>query len=293
MPHRPKLGQHFLSDAGLRRRIAEVLNLRSDDLVVEIGAGHGAMTELLAEQARRVIAIELDSALVEKLKERLRTDPRIEIFESDILSTDLAVLCRRYETEQCFVFGNLPYYITSPIIHHLFSFWTSIRSMALLLQREVALRLTAAPGTRAYGYLSVLTQFYSQPRIVLGVPRGAFSPAPKVHSALVELQMTPRFPDWFQVGGGCRLGDRASLPQDPPRLEVQTRFLDFVKGCFAQKRKNLPNNLARTHPRARVEQELADLGLSSTIRAEQLSLDQFASLFRRLSTAFHKYDGTG
>jgi 16S rRNA (adenine1518-N6/adenine1519-N6)-dimethyltransferase len=268
---RPKLGQHFLASSSYRRRITEALDLRPDDLVIEIGAGRGAMTELLAARAQRVIAIELDAALAVKLKEQLRTDARIEVLQADILSADLAALCQQHQIEKCFVFGNLPYYITSPILHRLFAFWSSIRAMALLVQREVAQRLTAVPGTRAYGYLSVLTQLHSEPRIVLGVPPGAFVPTPKVLSTLVSFQMRSAFPDSLQVGKG------SALP------EAETEFLHFVKRCFAQKRKNLANNLAGTYSRERIEQALAALSLPRTIRAEQLALSQFAGLFAHLS----------
>jgi len=220
------------------------------------------MTELLMARARHVIAVEIDSTLARKLEERFAADARIEILQADILSTDLAGLCRRHASAHCFVFGNLPYYITSPIIHHLFGSASWIRGMALLVQREVAERIAAAPGTRAYGYLSVLAQLHSQPRIVITLPPGAFSPQPKVHSALVSFQTIRRFPEWD--------------------LQGQEKFLEFVKRCFAQKRKNLLNNLAKIHGRERVEQELAALAIPSNSRAEQLSLERFARLFDRL-----------
>lgn len=269
---RPKLGQHFLASSSYRRRIAATLDLRPDDLVIEIGAGRGAMTELLAARAGRVIAIELDSALAVKLAEQLRTNARIEVLQTDILATDLAALCQRYQTEKCVVFGNLPYYITSPILRRLFAFWSCIRAMVLLVQREIAERLTASPGTRAYGYLSVVTQLYSQPRMVLGVPPGAFVPPPKVHSALVSFQMRAQLPEWL----------RGAAPPLESSPKGETQFLDFVKRCFAQKRKSLLNNLGGIHSRGRVEQELAGLDLPPNIRAEQLTPEHFASLFRRL-----------
>jgi 16S rRNA (adenine1518-N6/adenine1519-N6)-dimethyltransferase len=266
---RPKLGQHFLADSRYRRRIFESLDLHEQDLVIEIGAGRGAMTELLAERARRVIAIEIDPVLAGKLKEKVQNQPRIEVLQADILSCDIAEICQRNRSEQCFVFGNLPYYITSPILHRLFTFWTRVRAMALLVQREVALRLTASPGGRAYGYLSVLTQLYSQPRVVLNVPPGAFSPPPKVQSALVEFQIRPRFPEWFEEG-------------EAPGAGKEKKFLEFVQRCFAQKRKNLLNNLGGIYPRGRTERELARLSLPRGVRAEQLTLDQFAELYRGL-----------
>lgn len=255
----PKLGQHFLVDSRFRRRIAQAVALRPDDLVIEIGAGGGAMTPFLAEHARRVIAIELDSSLVKHLKEKFADDERIEILAEDILSTDIGEICRLHETEKCVAFGNLPFYITSPILRHLFASREWLRGITILVQREVADRLVAAPGTRAYGYLSLLAQLYSRPRLLFGVPPGAFSPPPNVHSALVGFQMKPQFPVW-----------------SPKENE---EFLEFVKRCFAEKRKNLLNNLTRTYTRTRVERELAALGLSPQLRAEQMTLEQFTKLF--------------
>jgi 16S rRNA (adenine1518-N6/adenine1519-N6)-dimethyltransferase len=280
---RPKLGQHFLASSAYRRRIAEALHLRADDLVIEIGAGRGAMTELLAARAGRVVAIELDAVLAASLREKLKATPQIEVLQADILTTDLAALCREHEAEKCFVFGNLPYYITSPILHRLFAFAPWIRAMALLVQREVAGRLTALPGRRAYGYLSVLTQLYSRPRVVLGVPPGAFSPPPRIHSALVDFRMIPQLPEWV------REREASPIPAGPaarPReiaFDPAARFLDFVKCCFAQKRKNLLNNLAGIYSRERVGQALAALDLPPNTRAEQLALSQFAGLFAHLS----------
>jgi 16S rRNA (adenine1518-N6/adenine1519-N6)-dimethyltransferase len=259
---RPKLGQHFLRDTRYRQRIADALAILPFDLVIEIGAGRAAMTELLSRRARQVIAIEIDPTLVEELQGKFGADSHVAILQADILSVDLPGLCQRYAAERCFVFGNLPYYITSPIIHRLLEFAASIRAMGLLVQYQVAERLTAAPGSRRYGYLSVLVQLYSQPRIVLAVPPGAFSPAPKVQSALVDFPMAPKFPEWTSA-------DRK-------------QFLEFVKRCFAQKRKNLSNNLLAIYGRELVERMLAALDLPRTIRAEQLTLAQFGNLFRRL-----------
>ena len=261
-PRRPILGQHFLADSGFRRRIAESLNVRAGDLVIEIGAGRGAMTGLLAERARHVVAVELDRALVEQLKEKFEGDPRIEVMHADILSTDLAALCKRHEIERCFVFGNLPYYITSPILDHLEIFRDAIRAMALLVQREVADRLIATPDSRDYGYLSVFVQLYSQPRLLFAVPPGAFSPPPKVHSALVGFHIHPRLPKLS--------------------AKEQGKLLAFVKRCFAQKRKNILNNLLGVAPRARLELALDQLKLPATVRAEQMSIEQFAGLLARL-----------
>ncbi|MBZ5514179.1 MAG: 16S rRNA (adenine(1518)-N(6)/adenine(1519)-N(6))-dimethyltransferase RsmA [Acidobacteriia bacterium] len=258
---RPRLGQHFLVSEGHRRRIIEALDLREEDFVIEIGAGRGAMTALLAPRVRHLVAIELDASLAEALAAQFQ-GKNVEILMGDILTTDLADLCRRQRVEKCLVFGNLPYYITSPIVHHLFKFAPSIRGMALLVQREVAERLTARPGSRAYGYLSVLAQLYSEPRIRLIVPPGAFSPPPKIQSALVQFLMRSKYPEW--------------TPDD------QARFLRFAKHCFAQKRKNLLNNLRASFQRARVIEALASHGLATSTRAEEMNLGQFADLWRDL-----------
>ena len=261
-PRRPKLGQHFLTTKSYRQRIVQALPLQADDLVVEIGPGRGAMTELLAQRARAVVAVELDGLLAKALAQTLQPSARIEIIHADILSTDLAALCRGREVGQCFVFGNLPYYITSPIIHHLVSYAAVIRAMALLVQREVAARIVAQPGSREYGYLSVLAQFYSKPRLAFVVPPGAFSPPPKVQSALVNFQTRLKFSDW--------------AADDP------AHFLEFVKRCFAQKRKNLLNNLMASFPRTRIIQALDSQDLPPSVRAEEMAVDQLADLWRGL-----------
>jgi 16S rRNA (adenine1518-N6/adenine1519-N6)-dimethyltransferase len=258
----PKLGQHFLTNSRYCQRMVDSLGLCPDDLVIEIGAGRGALTTLLAERAGRVAAIELDRSLVEGLADKFRAEPRVEIIQGDILSIDLAALCRRQGAGRCWVVGNLPYYITSPIIDRLRISRSVMSGMALLVQKEVADRLVAAPGRRDYGYLSVSVQLFSEPRILFTIHPGAFSPPPKVHSAFVEFKMRP------------------ALPALPAAQEEE--FLRFVQRCFAHKRKNLINNLSAQASRGRVEEKLERLGLAPTVRAEQLSLEQFAELFNRL-----------
>ena len=256
---RPKLGQHFLADSHYRTRIVNSLGLRAGDLVVEIGPGHGAMTPLLASHARGVVAVEVDPELARELEDKFQQEPKVEIVHADILATDLAAIRRRFHAEQCFVFGNLPYYITSPIIHRLLEFATDIRAVGLLVQREVANRLAARAGTRDYGYLTVLTNLYASPQVVFEVPPGAFSPPPKVHSALVYLEM--HSPD-----------ERIGSAQ-------KEKFRSYLKQCFAHKRKKLLNCLAEVYPRQRVERELERLALPLSVRAEELSLDEFIALF--------------
>ncbi len=221
------------------------------------------MTALLAERARKVIAIEIDKALAQGLQEDFPEGSRVEIILADVLRVDLAALCRQEGIAQGFVFSNLPYYITSPILHRLFAQRGSICAMGLLMQREVAERLTAEPGTRTYGYLTIATQIYSQPEIALAVPPGAFSPAPKVQSALVTFRMKAKFEGW---------------PQG-----ASDEFLEFVKRCFAQKRKNLLNNLAGIYPRRRLAQAFGEAGKATRLRAEQISLEDLAGIFEHLT----------
>jgi len=259
---RPKLGQHFLTNSRYCQRIVDSLSIGADDLVIEIGAGRGALTGLLAERTVRLVAVELDRSLVESLQERFRADSRVEVVQTDILSTDFAALCRSHGAHQCFVVGNLPYYITSPIIDRLRVFRSVIRGMALLVQQEVAERLVAAPSRRDYGYLSVSVQLFSEPCILFTIPPGAFSPPPKVRSAFVEFKIKPKVPELIAAR--------------------EEKFLGFLKHCFAHKRKNLINNLSVLVSRHRIEEELQRLDLSSTVRAEQLNLDQFAEVFSRL-----------
>ncbi len=258
---RPKLGQHFLSDARHCSRVVEALDLRADDLVLEIGPGHGAITGLLAARARHVVAIEVDPGLVGELRQKFLQTPNVEIIHDDILLKDFDEICRQHHVGQCYVFGNLPYYITSPIIRHVMGFAKCVRAMGLLVQREVAERLVAQRGTHDYGYLTVFTRLHSFPRLVLQIPPGAFSPPPNVYSALVRFDMCP---------------ETRVNPAD------KEAFLSFLKQSFAYKRKKFLNCLAPIYPRQRVEQELKRLGLPLGVRAEQLSLEQFVAIYSNL-----------
>lgn len=236
--------------------------MNTDDLVIEIGPGHGAVTGLLASRAQRVVAIEIDPELVDELGQKFRQSPNVEIVPGDVLYTDLGEICRRHNVERCCVFGNLPYYITSPIIHHVLGFAARVRVIGLLVQREVAERLVANPGSRDYGYLTVITRMYSSARMILEIPPGAFAPPPKVHSAFVRFDMDAR--------------KRSISPEN------EQEFLSFLKQSFAFKRKKLLNCLAPISSRQRIEAELERLALPLSVRAEQLSLEQFIAIFLNL-----------
>ena len=261
---RQKLGQHFLGDAGWRRKIVATLPLVPGEAWIEIGAGHGEMTQSLAGGSRRVIAVETDAGLAKRLTERIREEPErwpsIEIVHADVLSLDLAGLA----IGKFRVYGNLPYYITSPILRHLFQCAGRIDSIHIVVQLEVAARIVARPGRREYGYLSTLCQFYTRPEIVLRIPPGAFRPPPRVASALLRMTLP---------------GERASLGV---ARDEESAFLEFIQACFGQKRKTLRNNLRAQAGDERLGSAFANCDLPPDARAEQLSLAQFAALFRNL-----------
>ncbi|MGC2333933.1 MAG: 16S rRNA (adenine(1518)-N(6)/adenine(1519)-N(6))-dimethyltransferase RsmA, partial [Candidatus Acidiferrales bacterium] len=185
-----KLGQHFLGDPAWQKRILETLPRGPDDVWLEIGTGHGEMTRLLAGRGRRVISIEADLRLAENLRRRIESQatewPCVEIVSGDVLQLDLAKIGGGGRFR---VYGNLPYYITSPILHHLFGYADQIASIHIVIQFEVAARIAARPGRREYGYLSAACQFYARPEIVLQVPPSAFRPPPRVRSALVRMTL--------------------------------------------------------------------------------------------------------
>jgi 16S rRNA (adenine1518-N6/adenine1519-N6)-dimethyltransferase len=263
---RQRLGQHFLSDANWREQIARAIGVsphglggsqrsQSNSCWVEIGAGHGEMTEHLLSTGAPVYAIELDPTLIAVLQHLEKNSSNLTVILGDILETDLAAIAAGRRIR---VYGNLPYYITSPILHRLFSFADFIDEMHFVAQKEVADRLTAKPGGKVYGYLSVATQLYTRPEFVFEIPRSAFRPPPKVTSALVTLRLP---------------GERAHLS-----LRDEKRFLDFAKSCFSQKRKTLVNNLKPLAKPDVVRCALASLALRPDARAEQLTVAQLATL---------------
>lgn len=271
---RQRLGQHFLTDPGWREQIASAIGVSPHSNAgsavaqdqpycwIEVGAGHGEMTEHLASTGAPVYAIELDALLLARLQRLTKKFPNLTVVSGDVLETDLAALAAG---RRIHLYGNLPYYITSPILHHCFSFADQIDEIHIVIQEEVALRLTAKPRTKEYGYLSVVTQLFTRPEFVLRIPRAAFSPPPEVGSALVTLRLP---------------GERAklALPDEPA-------FLNFVKLCFSQKRKTLVNNLRSVAKPDRVREALAEQSLRPDARGEQLSVAQFAALHASLTAA--------
>lgn len=266
MSHRPqkkpKLGQNFLVDDTARHRIADALGDISEQTVVEIGPGRGSITSILAERAKRLVCIELDPSLAAELRFKFRNHPNVEIQEADILATDLSAFV---ETgSKCSIIGNLPYYITSDILLHLAHQAGLIDIAVVMMQREVGDRVAAQPGTRDYGLLSVTIQMSAAVNALFTLPPEAFNPPPDVYSAVLRLAMHSRYAD---------LG-----VADP------VNYVQFLRACFAQKRKTIGNNLrAAGHTSEHIEAACKAADVSTSARAEALTLAELASIYRALS----------
>ncbi|MCU0229209.1 MAG: 16S rRNA (adenine(1518)-N(6)/adenine(1519)-N(6))-dimethyltransferase RsmA [Bryobacterales bacterium] len=243
---RQKLGQHFLRSSPVLARIVDSLRAQPGDTILEIGPGKGALTGPLLAAGFRVEAVELDPAMVAHLEAQWPVDSAaLHVHCIDVLKADLT------RWGPVTVAGNLPYYITSPILRRLYSMGTFLRTAVLLMQLEVAERLVAKPGTRDYGFLSVLTQAHALPELLFRVPPGAFHVPPKVQSAVVRI--TPR------------------------NQAVDEAFIAFLGWCFSQKRKTLRNNL-----RAYFPPHLVDALPQAGLRAEQLELEELHSVWLKL-----------
>ena len=259
---KPKLGQHFLVDDSARHAIADALGDLSTATVIEIGPGHGAITSILATRCRRLIAIELDRALAAELRFKFREQSQVEIVEADVLTADLAGLIPPGETAQ--VVGNLPYYITSEILLRLFAAGRAglLGRAVVMMQREVADRLAAAPGVRNYGLLSATTQMNARVETLFTLPPEAFSPPPDVFSTVLRLEFAPRF---------------AELSVEPAAFDA------FLRACFAQKRKTLANNLRAAGYTPAQLQAAWPASIPLQARAESLPLEPMAQLYRALN----------
>lgn len=255
-------GQNFLIDANIPRSIAAAAGITKEDCVLEIGPGIGSMTQVLAEAAAAVVAVEIDKGLIPVLQETLAAYDNVHLINQDILKTDIAALSETYNGGRPFqVVANLPYYITTPILMTLLEKKAPVASMTVMMQKEVAERLQARPGTADYGAVSLAVQYYCDVEMVLQVPAGCFMPRPKVDSAVIRL-----------------------MPLPCPRVTVQNEDMLFhvIKCAFGQRRKTLVNglfnqgNLGLT--KEALAELLAELGLDARVRGEALSLQQFAAL---------------
>jgi 16S rRNA (adenine1518-N6/adenine1519-N6)-dimethyltransferase len=284
---RQPLGQHFLADDYWREEIARAIRVSPHSEVVaaaaaqevdycwvEIGPGHGEMTEYLVGTGVPVHVIEVDQFLIGNLNRLKKKNPNLDVICGDILETDLAAVANGRRMR---IYGSLPYYITSPILHHLFRFAELIDEIHVVVQTEVAERMAAEPGSKAYGYLSVATQLNSRPELVLEIPRAAFTPPPEVGSTLVTLRLPG---GWEELRRGGLLPRANKSVQQ--KIEAEEEFLEFVKLCFSKKRKTLVNNLRELAEPDEVRKALGAVGLRPDARAEQISIPKFAALHAAL-----------
>jgi len=271
---KPKLGQNFLTDREAARRIVEALGDISNRTVIEIGPGRGVLTDLLIPRAKRVIGIELDRVLAAQLRMRYATKPNVEILESDFVTAEFASMVGRKpgplhdlrptQPETVDVLGNLPYYITSDIVLRILELHKNIERAVIMVQREVADRIAAEPGNRDYGLLSATAQLFARVEKLFTLPPEAFSPPPQVHSSVLRLTMAPRL-------------EELQVAEEP--------FIAFLTLAFAQKRKTLLNNLRGHYEDLAIRGALNSAGPRADVRAEALSLEKMAAVFRALPQA--------
>ena len=257
-----KFGQNFLIDTGILEEIIEAAQITKDDFVLEIGPGIGTMTQYLCEAARAVVAVEIDTNLIPILKDTLAEYNNVDVLNEDILKVNISKLAEEKNNGKPIkVVANLPYYITTPIIMGLFESHVPIESITVMVQKEVADRMQAGPGTKDYGALSLAVQYYSKPQIVVNVPPSCFMPQPKVGSTVISLRR-----------------------HQQPVVQVEDEKLMFkvIRASFNQRRKTLANGLNNyggiNLTKEQIQQSIEELGVPVNIRGEALSLEQFACL---------------
>ena len=262
-----KFGQNFLINTGVLEDIIDAAEVTDEDMVLEIGPGIGTMTQYLCENAGQVIAVEIDTNLIPILKDTLSAYDNVRIINDDILKVDINELAREYNNGRPIkVVANLPYYITTPIIMGLFERHVPIESITVMVQKEVADRMQAGPGTKDYGALSLAVQYYSKPQIVVNVPPSCFMPQPKVGSTVISLRR-----------------------HQQPVVQVEDEKLMFkvIRASFNQRRKTLANGLNNyggiNLTKEQIQQSIEELGVPVNIRGEALSLEQFACLSNIIS----------
>ena len=257
-----KFGQNFLIDTSVLERIIAAAEIGPEDCVLEIGPGIGTMTQYLAEAVGSVIAVEIDKALIPILEETLAPYENITVIQGDILKLDIRELAEKYAGgKRLKVVANLPYYITTPIIMGLFEKDIPLSGITVMVQKEVAERMQAKPGTKDYGALSLAVQYYAEPRIAANVPHNCFMPRPTVGSAVIHLE-------------------HREIP--PVKVEDEKFMFDLIRAAFNQRRKMLPNALMGAGipglTKENITESLNKIGIPETIRGEKLSLQEFAML---------------
>ncbi len=257
-----KFGQNFLIDTNVLDRIISAAEITKDDCVLEIGPGIGTMSQYLAETAREVVAVEIDKALIPILEDTLSAYDNVTVINEDILKVDInAIVQERNGGRPIKVVANLPYYITTPIIMGLFEQHVPLKSITIMVQKEVADRMQVGPGTKDYGALSLAVQYYAEPKIVANVPPNCFIPRPNVGSAVIRL---------------------TRYEEPPVKVDDEHKMFALIRASFNQRRKTLVNGLGNAAglsvTKEQVAEALEKMGLSPTIRGEALTLEQFASL---------------
>lgn len=257
-----KYGQNFLIDPNVLDRVIRAAAITAEDCVLEIGPGIGTMTQCLAERAGKVVAVEIDRNLIPILEETLASYPNVTVINEDILKLDLRQLSRdMWEGRPVKVVANLPYYITTPIVMGLLEGDALLHSITVMVQREVADRMQAGPGTKDYGALSLAVQYYAKPEIVANVPPNCFMPRPNVGSAVIRL---------------------TRYEEPPVQVSDEKKLFALIRASFNQRRKTLCNSLGNAAgmnvSRERVVWALEQMGLPAAIRGEALTLEQFADL---------------
>jgi 16S rRNA (adenine1518-N6/adenine1519-N6)-dimethyltransferase len=262
------LGQNFLIDSNILRKIVGAADLDRSKGALEIGPGIGALTEQLARTAGKVVAVEIDRRLLPILAETLSAYGNVDVVHGDVLKLDLVELFRQHfnDVAQVSVVANLPYYVTTPIIMKLLEERLPLEHIVVMIQREVAERMSAAPGGKEYGSLSIAVQYYCEPELVTIVPASVFVPQPQVDSAVIRLKVR----------------------EEPPvQVEDEALFFEVVQAAFAQRRKTLANNLLgrffEKGARAELETLLEGIGIEPSRRGETLSLAEYARLSNALS----------
>lgn len=262
-----KFGQNFLIDKGMLEKIVDSACVTEDDMVLEIGPGIGTMTQYLAERARHVVVVEIDTNLIPILKDTLSEYDNITIINDDILKVNLQKLVDEYNGgKPVKVVANLPYYITTPIVMELLESAVPVESITIMVQKEVADRMQVGPGTKDYGALSLAVQYYSKPEICAVVPPECFMPRPNVSSSVIKLSL---------------------YDEKPVKVNDARYMFRLIRASFNQRRKTLANGLTNEKSlglsRQMVTDALDQMGLSQTIRGEALSLEEFARLSDILS----------
>lgn len=262
-----RFGQNFLVDARVLDKIIQSAGVTKEDCVLEVGPGIGTMTQALSEAARQVVAVEIDDHLIPILQETLKACPNVKVIHGDILKTDVKAIADEYN-EGCplHVIANLPYYITTPIIMGLFESGVPLKSITIMVQKEVADRMKAEPGTKDYGALSLAVQYYAEPYLVANVPPNCFIPRPNVGSAVIRL---------------------TRHEQPPVQVSDEKLMFRLIRAAFNQRRKTLANSLNNSpelfFPKEQIQEAIAALDVSPSVRGEALSLEQFAQLANLLS----------